>query len=320
MRMQRTRRGRSFPVGAGLACLGALAVLTGCGPRTEEGKRGTPAQKADEGHVRDTFTLTIVPYEAADKLNEEYSPMATYLAKKLGKKSGKFFFVTDYAGVLAALQSGQVDVAYLSPLPYAIASGQMKLNPIAMPYVRGSLSYYGIVFVKADSPIKTLQDLKGHTFAFGDPTSTTGYLLPRHLLESSGIPLDSLKRYYNAGDANTVVKAVETGTADAGAAYNLVFDVAYKGQPEKAKGMRVLAKTEEIPNGLYVARGDMTAAELEKLKAAFMEMNTDPEGKHALLMAPNDKVVPADDKLFDGVRATAKAAGIDIQSMDKKKK
>jgi phosphonate transport system substrate-binding protein len=306
-------------VGASLACFGGLAVLTGCGPRTDAGK-GTPAEKAAEGHTRDTFTLTIVPYEAADKLNEEYSPMATYLAKKLGKKSGKFFFVTDYSGVLAALQSGQVDVAYLSPLPYAIASGKMKLTPLAMPYVRGSLSYYGIVFVKADSPIKTLQDLKGHTFAFGDRTSTTGYLLPRHLLETNGVPLDALKRYYNAGDANMVVKAIETGTADAGAAYNLVFDVAYKGQPEKAKQMRVLAKTEEIPNGLYVARGDMPAAEVEKLKAAFMEMNTDPEGKAAMLKAPNDKVVPADDKLFDGVRATAKAADIDIQTMDNKKK
>jgi phosphonate transport system substrate-binding protein len=266
------------------------------------------------------LTLTIVPYEAADKLSDEYSPMAAYLGKKVGRAPGRFFPVADYAGVVPALQSGQVDVAYLSSFPYALAGHSVKLHPLAMPYVKGSLLYRGIIFVRADSPIKKIQDLRGKRMAFGDVVSTSGYLLPRRLLETNGVPLTSLKGFYNAGDAGMVVAAVEGGTADAGAAYQSVFEVVYKDRPEKAKRMRVIAETEEIPNGIYVARGDLPLAEVEKLKKAFLDMNTDPEGRAAMLRAPNDKIVPPDDKLFDRVRQIVETVGLDLQDFDKKKK
>ncbi len=293
-------------------------LAAGCGPKSSDRPGSAPGGQAGRP-IGDTLRLTIVPYEAADKLTDEYTPMAKYLARKMGKKGGVFFPVTDYAGVLPALQSGQVDVAYLSPLPYAIGTSQMKLLPLAMPWVKGTLTYHGIIFTRADSPIKSLADLKGRTFAFGDPGSTSGYLLPRRLLETNGVPLSSLKHYYNAGDADVVVKAVENGAADAGSAYASVFEVAYKGHPEKAKLMRVIAQTEELPNGIYVARGDMLEDEAARLRQAFLDMNTDPDGRVAMLKAPNDKIVPADDRLFDGVRQTAKAAGIDIKVLAKKK-
>src|SRR5437763_15377230 len=110
------------------------------------------------------------------------------------------------------------------------------------------------------------------------------------------------------------------GTADAGAAYELVFEVAYPGQPEKAKEYRVIAKTEAIPNGIYVARGDLPDDQVEKLKMAFLDMNTDPVGRPVMLKAPNDKIVPPDDKLFDHVRETAKIVNLDLTAFDKKKK
>ncbi len=293
-----------------------LLLLLGCGPK------GGSAAGSGSGATRpigDTLTLTIVPYEAADKLNDEYTPMADYLARKLGKPHGKFLNVVDYAGVLAALQTGQVDVAYLSPLPYALATAKMKVIPLAMPYVLGKLTYTGIIFVKANSPIKTVKDLKGKTVAFGDPSSTSGYLLPLRLLEKHGVKLTDLKRYFNAGDANMVVKAVENGAADAGCAYESVFLVAYRNQPEKARQMRVIAHTEEIPNGIYVARGDMDPADVQKLKQAFTDMNTDPQGRAAMLKAPNDKEVPPNDALFDSVREKAASLHLDLTSLDKKK-
>lgn len=294
-----------------------LVLLAGCGPKggSEAVGSGSPSRAVSSSN---TLTMTVVPYEAADKLNEDYGGMADYLAKRAGRKQGRFVPVTEYAGVIAALKSDQVDVAYLSPLPYAIASGQMKLAPLAMPYVKGKLDYHGILFVRADSPIKTVADLKGKTIAFSDPTSTSGYLLPRRLLEKSGI-LPQLKNTYSAGDGTTVLKAVETGAADCGASYDQVFTVGYKGHPEKMKLMRVIAQTEEIPNGLYVARGDLPADEIEKLRKAFLDMNSDPEGRKVMLKAPNDKEVPVDDKLFDGVRETAKAEGIGIGALDKRK-
>lgn len=299
----------------GLVALCA-AGLAGCS-KPQVGREAAEAPR--EKPIGSTLRLTVVPYEAADKLSEEYAPMAAYLAKRMGAAEGKFMPVIDYAGVLAALQAGQVDVAYLSAFPYALASGRIRLKPLAMPWAMGSLDYRGIIFTRADSGIKSLADLKGKEIAFGDLSSTTGYLLPKAMLEKQGI-LAHLKGARNAGNANMVVAAVENGTAAAGCAYESVFQVAYRETPEKAKLMRVLAETEAIPNGIYVARGDLPDAEVAKLRKAFMDMNTDPEGRAAMLKAPNDKIVPADDKLFDKVRSVARSQNVTIESFGKPKR
>lgn len=306
---------RLSPLIVGLLGISAF-LLAGCGQREQSG--GPPQQIARE--VGETLRLTIVPYEALEKLEDEYTPMAQYLARKLGRKDGRFIKVVDYAGTLAALEAGQVDVAYLSPLPYALATSRMKVQPLAMPIVKGKLTYQGIVFVRSDSPIKRLSDLKGRTMAFGDPTSTSGYLLPLRLLEQNGVPANALKRWYHAGDANVVVTAVENGAADAGAAYENVFEVAYRETPEKTKLMRAIGRTEAIPNGIYVARGDMPPSQVEALKKAFLDMNSDPEGKTALEKIPQDGIVAPDDKMFDGVREKAVALNLDLRSLDKKRK
>src|SRR5438105_107561 len=107
-----------------LSTLFLIFFCLGCGPRGSD----STAPGRDKP-IGDTLTITIVPYEAAEKLTEEYTPMATYLARKLGKPNGRFLAVGDYAGVVAALEAGQVDVAYLSPLPYAIATSRMKVHP-----------------------------------------------------------------------------------------------------------------------------------------------------------------------------------------------
>lgn len=292
-----------------------LAVAAGCA-RTEHagGESPEPTQKP----LGDVLSLTVVPYEAADRLLDEYTPMARYLARATGCKEGRFISVVDYAGVLAALETGGVDVAYLSPFPYALASKRMNLKPVplAMPWVQGSLTYRGIIFARKDSDIKTVEDLKGRTFAFGDVTSTTGFLLPRAMLEKKGV-FGTLK-WRNAGNANMVAKAVENGAADAGAAYESVFAVAYRTEPEKAKLMRVIAHTEPIPNGIYVGRGDLPEATVAALKSAFLKMNNDPEGRAAMLKAPNDKIVAPDDALFDPVRETASVLDLDLQHFEKK--
>ena len=296
------------------ALLGGLLLIS-CGKTQESGPK---LSKSSERRLGDTLTFTVVPYEAAEKLHDEYLPMARYLAKQVGCKDGRFISVVDYAGVLAALETGDVDVAYLSPFPYVLATGRMKHPPIplAMPWVKGSLLYRGIIFVRKDSAIRTLEDLRGKTFAFGDVTSTTGYLLPRAMLERKGI-FQSLK-WRNAGNANMVVKAVENGAADAGAAYENVFEVVYRDEPSKADLMRVIATTAAIPNGVYVARADLPRETVEKLRAAFLKMNTDPEGREAMLKAPNDRIVPPDDKLFDPVRETAKTLRLDLEALEKR--
>ncbi len=306
---------------AGLtAALFVPLALTGCG------KSGTDAQVA----ATQPLKVGIIPFESVDAITTAFQPFSTYLGKSAGRPSGTVFVTPSYAGVLQALQADQIDCAYLNPLSYVLATQQFentpqKLVPLAMPYFHHSLTYKGIIFVRADSSIRTLADLRGKSFAFGDRTSTSSFLYPAGLLKKAGIDPDKdLKPVNISGTAG--VLAVFNKQADAGAIYETGIEQAFtdpatkKVDQSKVSQFRIIATTAPIPNGMFVARGDLDPATMTKLKAALADIDTNPGGEAAMKAIPWDKMVPADDKIFDPVRENAKLFGLNIQSLDEKKK
>ena len=216
-----------------------------------------------------------------------------------------------YAGILQALQADQIDCAYLNPLSYVLAVQQFQdspehLVPLAMPYFHHSLTYKGIIFVRADSGINSIKDLRGKSFAFADRTSTSGYLYPAGLMKEAGIdPEKDIKAENISGNAG--VMAVYNKQIDGGATYETGLETAFtdtatkKVDTAKVAEFKVIATTDPIPNGMFVARANLDAATLDKLKQALDNINTDPQGQAALKAIPQggwDKMVPADDKIF----------------------
>ena len=86
------------------------------------------------------------------------------------------------------------------------------------------------------------------------------------------------------------------------------------------KQFKILAYTEQIPNGMVVARGNLDPKTLDALKQALVSVNTDPDGQAALAKIPWDKLAPPDDHFFDSVRDKAKILNLNLQSLDAKKK
>ena len=306
---------------ASLLSAAALLLLPGCGKHDAAGTDGAPSAPLKVG---------IIPFEDVDAITKAFQPYSTYLGKKSGRPDGQVFVTPSYAGVLQALQADQIDCAYLNPLSYVLATQQFaatpqKLVPIAMPYFHGSLTYKGVIFVRADSNIHSLKDLKGKSFAFGDRTSTSSFLYPAGMLKKAGIdPEKDLKPVNISGTAG--VLAVFNKRADAGAIYeggiaNAFTDTATKAVDQAKVGQfRIIATTDPIPNGMFVARGDLDPATLDKLKAALANINTDPDGQAALKAIPWNKMVAADDTIFNPVRENARTFGLDIKALDEKKK
>ena len=299
----------------------SLLALSGCGDHAQ--KVAPPAP----------LKVGIIPFDKVDALKEHFKQYADYIGNKSGRPGGEVFVTGNYAGILQALRSDQIDCAYLNPLSYVLAVQEFKdtpehLVPIAMPYFHGSLTYKGVIFVRADSGINTLKDLKGKSFAFGDQTSTSGYLYPAGMMKAVGIdPKTDIKAVNIPG--NSGVELVYHKQADGGATYEGGIETAYtdtatqKVDEAKVGQFRVIATTEPIPNGMFVARANLDPVTLEKLKAALANINTDPQGQAALKAIPKggwDKMVPADDKIFDSVRSKATILGLNLQSLDAGKK
>jgi len=102
------------------------------------------------------------------------------LRKQLGMEIQPFV-ATDYTGVVEALRANKLDVAFLTPASYVLAKNETNVKVVLKSERKGIPAYYAAIITRADSGIKTLEDLRGKTFAFGDSLSTTGHVFPRKM-------------------------------------------------------------------------------------------------------------------------------------------
>lgn len=189
-----------------LAVLAATTVLAGA----------ASAQEIEE------FRIGILGGENAQDRMNSYECLRGYAEETLGVPT-KLFTPADYAGVIQGLLGGNLDMAWLGASSYAAIylSDPEAVTPVLVKInLDGSYGYHSIGFARKDSGISSLSDMEGKTFGFGDPNSTSGYLIPSiEIPESTGASMDSGDYFgevkFTGGHEQTIV-AVNNGDVDAG--------------------------------------------------------------------------------------------------------
>ena len=171
-----------------------------------------------QGHAdtNTAFRISAIPDEAPTELIRKFEPLADYLSQALDMPVS-FVPVTDYAAAVEALVSEQIDMAWLGGFTYIQAAQRSggKVEPIIQ---RVEDERFQSVFVtQSDSSIKSIADLKGVSFSFGSPSSTSGHLMPRHFLTNEGIDVDNDLSIAFSGAHDATAFAVAGGQVDAGA-------------------------------------------------------------------------------------------------------
>ena len=168
------------------------------------------------------FRIGILGGEnAQDRLNS-YSCLQDYTSEALGVET-KLFAPADYNGVIQGLLGGTIDMAWLGGSSYAATFIQdpEAVEPVLVKVnVDGSIGYHSIGFARADSAIASLEDMEGKVFGFGDPNSTSGYLIPSiEIPQATGKTMESGDYFgevkFTGGHEQTIV-AVFNGDIDAG--------------------------------------------------------------------------------------------------------
>lgn len=262
--------------------------------------------------------LGVVPYEAEDKVRENFKPFLDYLSRRIGRQV-TVYVATDYVGLTEALRAKKIELYMSSPFPYVMASSQVELVPLFAwlemkeKGKRGDLYYRGVIITRNDSGIKRVEDLKGKRMAFMDPASTSGHLYPVELLMRHGVhPKKDLKMQYYAGNADALVNAVYNGNVDAGALYRGGMERVLK-DPEKIKQMRVVAETRDIPTGVLAARGDLPKSLIEKIRRVIAELDRGGQCEAICGSFSVNGWVPVKDEQFDSVRKVAKILKVDLK-------
>ncbi len=193
----------------------------------------------------------------------------------------------DYAASIELVGAGEADAALLNDFGYLLARDLYGVEPV-LKVVRYGAHMHKAAIVARPGP-ERLADLHGKHFAFSDPYSTTGFLLPADMLGAEAVLLKSASF---AGSPEEVVRRVYKGEADAGAVFWNAPGPA--GEPRDARALvaaehtdvfdrvRVLATSVDVPNEPLVFRKDLDERRRARLLDGLQKLATTEEGRAAL--------------------------------------
>jgi phosphonate transport system substrate-binding protein len=255
--------------------------------------------------------VSAIPDEAPTELQRKFKPLGDYLKQETGAEV-RFTPVTDYAAVVEGLATNKIDLAWLGGFTFVQA--KLRTGGQALPIVQRAEDekFTSKFIVPVASPVKTLGELKGKTFAFGSPSSTSGHLMPRHFLMRDGIDPDKdFKAVAFSGAHDATVAFVASGRAEAGVLNASVWDkLVESGNPNVAK-VRVLATTAPYYDYNWTVRPGLDAALTKKIADAFLKLDpANPQHKEIMALQRASKFVPTKVSNYDGIESAAKAAGL----------
>ena len=255
--------------------------------------------------------VSAIPDEAPTELQRKIKPLGEYLKAKTGMDV-QFMPVTDYAAVVEGLASKKIDVAWLGGFTFVQA--KLRTEGQAVPIVQRAEDekFTSKFIVPVDSPIKTIADLKGHTFAFGAPSSTSGSLMPRYFLQQQGlVPERDFKTVAFSGAHDATVAFVASGRAEAGVLNASVMDKLVEAKNPNAAKVRVLATTPPFFDYNWTVRPGLDAVLTKKLTDAFLALDASkPADKEILDLQRASKFIPTKAANYDGIEAAGKSAGL----------
>lgn len=215
-----------------------------------------------------------------------------------------------YREIVDLLLGDGVEAAWLCGHPLVLY--QQRLAVVATPRYQGAPLYRSHLIVPAtDTGTQRVTDLRGRVFAYSDPLSNSGYLVPRAEIAASGAnPSTFFRRSFFTFSHRKVVDAVRAGLANAGAVDGYVWDTMAAQHPASVAGLRVAWRS--APHGFppVVARRNWPEAEMRQLAHTLRDMGAWPEGQAVLQRLNIDGFEEPRAGQFDSIRELMRLAGL----------
>lgn len=244
-----------------------------------------------------------------------YRDFLDFIGNELGRQV-EYVDATSYEEINALIESRDVDGAIVCSGPYVRGHAKFGLELLAAPKAYGSTMYYSYIIVPRDSPARGLEDLKGKSFAFTDPLSNTGKLVPEYLLARKGA---SSKKFFSktvySGSHDKSILAVADKLVDGAAVDSLIWEYLNRIKPELTGKTRILLKSAPYAIPPFVVHPSLDPELKEKLRTILLTAHTKPKGKELLAKMMTERFVPIDDSAYDSIREMKK--WVDSQPREK---
>jgi len=220
---------------------------------------------------------------------------------------------SDYAAVVEALRNRTADLAFVHPAGYVLANREAKAIIVAKNQWHGKTTFTARFYVRKDSGLKTLEDLRGKTIAFVDPASSSGYIYPMVMLIQRGLvknrdPKTFFREVMFAGSHDASMRALLNGHVDAITSFDMAREQYLKTEAERER-LTWVAETPPIPEAGIAARDGLDPAIFAKVRAALLKIQGPSYAALLKRLYDIDGFEPAEDREYDSVRAAIDLLG-----------
>jgi phosphonate transport system substrate-binding protein len=268
---------------------------------------GTPARATTGLH------LVLTPSQKPTDLLAVGEEFGALLGRMVGLPV-RVTVASDYAAVIEAMRNRTADLAFVHPAGYVLASREAKATIVVRNLWHGKASFTARFFVRKDSGLAKLEDLRGRTVAFVDPASSSGYIYPMVLLIQRGLvknrdPKTFFREVVFAGSHDAGMRALLNGHVDALTSFDLAREQYLKTEAERERVIFV-AETPPIPEAGIAARDGLDPAVLGKVRAALLQIRGPAHASLLKRLYDIDGFELADDRDYEPVRAAIDMLGL----------
>ena len=292
------------------ASVAAMAIAFATSPR---------AVAADDCPNGGTVRFGVEPYDTAARLVPIYEKIGNLIGDKIGCKV-EVYVATGYNAEIEAMRNGKLEIGEFGPLGYVLAHQVAKAEAVAAFGAADGkpVTYWASLVTYPSSGIKTVADIRGHSFAFSDPASTSGHLFPAYGLRKAGLDPDKDVKAIYAGSHTASFEAIYNHKVDAGELNSEQLESAKQRGHYNEGDLVFLWKSDPIPTDPFAVRGDLPDAFKKKLADALAHldlMSLDPADRKILVGAGITQLVSQTDQAYDLIRDLVKTLNIDLAKL-----
>lgn len=268
-------------------------------------QRDTPALPPDASK----FRFAVAPVLSPRATLENYEALAAYLGERL-ERNVELIQGKSYAEINSLVRSGDVSLALVCSGAYVVGRREFGMEALAVPVVNGGKTYRSYLIVPASSTASKWDDLRDKTFAFTDPLSNSGRLVPVYVLSQMGTTPEKFFRdsvFTYSHDKS--IGAVAEGLVSAAAVDSLVYDFMVQRDPFLDDRVKVIWRSPPYGINPMVVHPNVSPERRHKLEAVFLGMSSDPRGQEVLKRLGIDSFDRAEPQSYDKIEAMIRATG-----------
>ena len=271
-------------------------------PKVDFSETAQDRHEVPSNDQRPALRIAVGAMVSPETTRQYYNDLLSIIAEKAGMRA-VFSQRRTYAEINSMVKKKEVDLAFVCSGPYTKGHDEFGMELLVVPIAHGQKVYHSYIITHKDSDLESFDDLKGKRFAFTDPDSNTGCLVPKYMLaKHHETPESYFKSYFYTHSHDNSIKAVAEKQCDGAAVDSLIWKFINTVNPSVTSQTKIIEKSPPYGIPPIVVHPEMNSAMKKTLKEIFLNLHNDEKASELLQHIQIDRFMEGQDSQYDTIR------------------